>query len=860
MRARLAPHAASPLSPAPRQRSARFARAAVATAAVIAACSKSGSPRDLSWPRADVEIRVDDLGISHVYAQSDEDALFGEGYAQAKDRLLQMEIARRQARGTLAEVLGTSGVQGDIGARAFHFATLGAADAALSAKERPADYRLLEAWCAGVNARLAEIEAGKQPRPYGFGPSEMNFVPDPWTPADAASVGKVLAFGLSNSMINEILATALLRLAPDAASRLPLVLPAYDTYTLGGATSAPNGQAARPGSLPAMPPPRRTDLGALGPIHFLDFGAPLSNNWAVDSAHSQDGHPILCGDPHQGLTSPARFWPVHVSGVGSGNAGGTGGSLDVVGFVFPGTPAIELGHNARVGWTATTNFADVMDLWSVTHTADHGSVTLGGVPKAITSRVETIHVKGAADVVQTIEEVPGYGLLLPEAILPIPSAFFIDGDAILFRWTGFDPTRELSAYLAMDRAKNVDELEQGVALMDVGAVNVVGADAQHITYVVHANVPDRGDPKTHAMPWRILPGDDAQSFWTGALLGADKLPHWRDPARGYLVTANNDPWGFTKDGNVENDPFYYGAFYANGARAAAIESNLLAELATTKASRADMEALQDDVHSPLADDLVPALADAIAAIPTEPALAAYASRDDLRQLSAALTAWDRRFTRSQGEPVVFEALEWFATKRLFDGPMPATLFDAVATRSAPYLLGQLRNVVAGRFSQAGSFLPTGGEHALLLASLDDATGWLKTRFGTTDPTKFSWGQVNLAAFTSPYGGAMNPPPVAIDGTNDTIKVAEGPFFASGQPTDTTPVETVSVYRIVMGFGDDGVPQATFDMQRGASGDPSSPHFGDLEPGWVEGVHVPLAFVRSDVVARTKEQQVLPAAR
>ena len=834
--------------PLPPERRGAASRAPLAIAVVVAACSEAGAPPSSAWPRADVEVRVDDLGISHVYAESDEDALFGEGYAQAADRLLQMELSRRQALGALAEVLGTASVKSDVGARAFGFGALGEADAALTARERPADARLVEAWCAGVNRRLAEIRAGTVPPPYGFGKAELDFVPAPWTPAHAYAIGKLLGFGLSESLTSEILATAILRLAPEAAARLPLVLPAYDAFTLGGPGSS---TGARPPPVQAIAPGVKS-AGSLGPIRFLDFGA-LSNNWAIDAAHSADGHPLLCGDPHQPLTSPARFWPVHVSSAGGG------GTLDVEGFVFPGTPAIELGHNARVGWTATTNFADVMDLWSVNHTADNASIVLADGPHAVAPRSETIHVKGGADVIQTIEEVPGYGVIIPEQVLPLPSSFLIDGDAILFRWTGFEPTRELSGYLAIDRARSVDELEEAVGLLQVGAVNVVGADAAHITYDVHATVPDRGNPGTHAMPWRVLEGTDAASFWTGATLGPDRLPHWRDPARGYLVTANDDPWGFTADGNVENDPFYYGAFYANGTRAWWIEQSISAMLASGKATRAGMEALQDDVHSPFADAILPKLADAIAAVGTEPALAPYRSRDDLSGLAAALGAWDRRFAREEGEPVAFAALEWFAAKRVFDGPLPEVLFDAIASKSPPYLLGQLRNVLDGRFDDAASFVPAGGIHLLLLASLDDAASWLTSRFGTTDTTRFAWKDVNLAAFTNLYGGRMNPPPVAVDGANDTIKVAEAPFFGSGQPLRTTSAQEVSVYRMVLGFGDDGVPQATIAIARGVSGDPASPHFGDLEASWVDGAHVPLAFTRAEVVSRTASRSVLHPA-
>ncbi|HKP81119.1 MAG TPA: penicillin acylase family protein, partial [Pyrinomonadaceae bacterium] len=53
-----------------------------------------------------VTIRRDERGIPYVEAQNDEDLYFGHGYAAAQDRLWQMDLFRRTARGELAEVLG----------------------------------------------------------------------------------------------------------------------------------------------------------------------------------------------------------------------------------------------------------------------------------------------------------------------------------------------------------------------------------------------------------------------------------------------------------------------------------------------------------------------------------------------------------------------------------------------------------------------------------------------------------------------------------------------------------------------------------------------------------------------------------
>ena len=50
--------------------------------------------------------RYSDTGVPIVFASNVNDALYTQGYLHAKDRLFQMEVSRRIASGTLAELLG----------------------------------------------------------------------------------------------------------------------------------------------------------------------------------------------------------------------------------------------------------------------------------------------------------------------------------------------------------------------------------------------------------------------------------------------------------------------------------------------------------------------------------------------------------------------------------------------------------------------------------------------------------------------------------------------------------------------------------------------------------------------------------
>ena len=60
--------------------------------------------------------------------------VFAQGFQAAKDRLFHLEMFRRQANGTMAEVLGESEMNRDLGARLFKFAKYGYGNGTLPSK------------------------------------------------------------------------------------------------------------------------------------------------------------------------------------------------------------------------------------------------------------------------------------------------------------------------------------------------------------------------------------------------------------------------------------------------------------------------------------------------------------------------------------------------------------------------------------------------------------------------------------------------------------------------------------------------------------------------------------------------------
>ena len=124
-----------------------------------------------------VEILRDRWGISHIYAASEHDLFFAQGYAAARDRSFQFELWRRQATGTLAEVLGPRELDRDRGARLFRYR--GDLTADLS-HYHPHGVAIVGAFVDGVNAFVDQAAKDSSLVPIEL--RMLGLKPGRWTP------------------------------------------------------------------------------------------------------------------------------------------------------------------------------------------------------------------------------------------------------------------------------------------------------------------------------------------------------------------------------------------------------------------------------------------------------------------------------------------------------------------------------------------------------------------------------------------------------------------------------------------------------------------------------------------------------
>lgn len=531
---------------------------------------------------AAVEIVRDGWGVAHIFAATEADAHFALGYAHAQDRLWQMEWQRRIGTGRLSEVVGVDGLEAD-----KYLRTLGVRRAAeaLADALSPAARGALEAYAAGVNAVIDQ----KRPLPPEF--VLLGVSPEPWTPADSLSWMKMMAWNLAGNHDVELLRTRLVQAVgiERAADLLPGAPPVPDV--VGGA----RGSAATGVTAGALMAPARVDALLRASRGLAAFAGPRgpdigSNAWVVGGALTATGEPILANDPHLGAQIPSQWYLAEVKG----------GALHVVGATLPGLPLVVIGRNERVAWGLTNLGADVQDLFVERLKPDDRNAVAVGDGWAPMTVVDTpITVKGQPQPIPWAARSTRHGPVLTDVIDERAAADVTGGDdtVLALRWTGLDPDdTTFEAFLALNLAQSADDVVAAVRRVVSPCQNVVYADVDgRFGHIAPCRIPVRaaGDG---TMP---VPGWDDRHAWRGAI-PFEALPQSRDPARGYIVNANQSvvPDGY---------PHFITGEWALPYRAERIASSLAAADEGRPLKALDMVAIQTDETSLYARALVPYL-------------------------------------------------------------------------------------------------------------------------------------------------------------------------------------------------------------------------------------------------------------
>ena len=797
-----------------------------------------------------VEIIRDRCGINHIYAQNEPDLFMAQGYAAARDRLFQFEIWRRQATGTVAEMLGRGEVERDRGARLHQFR--GDLDDELN-RYHPRGKLIVESFVKGINAYIAETERNPALLPMEF--KMLGITPGRWTPSVVISRHQALTSNVTEEVrsLRAIKASSVEQVRdlmyfqggnprftldpaidpgifPDdvlavysafrasVAFRPEHVAPEFRALRLAGSPLRDEPTRSGP-ALRLAGSPLRDEASRSGPAP--DPAGPLelnadardigSNNWVVAGSRTMTTKPIMANDPHRVIAAPSlRYW-VHLVAPG----------WNVIGGGEPVLPGVSIGHNEHGAWGLTIFGQDAEDLYVYdTNPANANEYRYRGGWEAMRIVTDSIAVKG--DKPQTVElKYTRHGPVLFEDR--------VNRKAYAIRAGWMEPGgAPYLASLRMNQATTWEEFKAACTFSNMPSENMVWVDR-------HGNI---GWQAAGIQPIRrnwsgILPvPGDGRYEWDGFLPIAS-LPSELNPARGFMATANH---------YLLPDDYQYKDLlhltWADAFRASRINEVLGSG---RMFNVGEMIRLQNDDLSVVARMLTP-----LARSLTLSNQAAARARD-------VLTNWDFVLDKDSVAAGIYEMWQ----RRVLANTREVVVPPAIR-KAAGETFGSTKTMLDHLLSPDGRFgaNPIAGRDALLARSLDEAAAELTKRFGA-EMSSWKYGQEKYhhALIEHQLSDAVN------EATRATLNVGPLPrggdgmtVSATGGADNQTSGGSLKIIADTENW-DNSVGLNT----PGQSGDPASPHYRDLFTLWAQGKYFPVAYSRVKVESvRESTTRLTPA--
>lgn len=783
-----------------------------------------------------ITIIRDKSGIPHIYASNLHDLFFAQGYVHAQDRLWQMEVNRRGVAGQSSQLMpSTSNLEQDKFVRTLGWRRAAQADYDALDNQPKA---ILQAYADGVNAFITTHE-NNLPIEFtivgAFGSQGLSYKPAPWTPIDTLQWAKAMAWNLSGNWSKEIYQAQVLAKFGDDQGKAMLadLFPPYDYQNKP--IIVPQGIAwSKMPSLAGL-----NQLDTISGIRGRDIG---SNNWTISGSRTTTGKPLLANDPHLGIQMPSIWYfnSLHCQPVSAECP------FDVTGATFPGVPGMVIGHNDRIAWGVTNVGPDVQDLFL--EKVDGKQYEYKAQKLDLTFVPETWTIKGKmpADYKPSPNETDTYDEKSNTTTIMLnvrytqhgPIISDVDADAaqlgadqyaVAFSWTAINaPEQTLNAFIGVDLAQNWDDFRVALSHYGTPSQNFVYADVDgNIGYQTPGRIPIRakGDGQ---LP---VPGWTGEYDWIG-YIPFDELPRSFNPAKGYIVTANNAVVG-------PNYKYFLSMDWDRGWRAQRIADLIEAK---DKLSPDDIAAIQGDSLNLAAQSIVPYLSN-------------ISVEGDAKKVLDAINGWDFFEKRDSVGAGAYEVFWLNLLRNTFDDDLSALAPDYVnggdVNRQA--MIALLAKPDSKWWDDATtSAIETRDD--ILKKSLNDAAKMLVAELGAA-PSGWKWGKLHTAIFasqalgTSPVAFIFNRGPVEVDGGTAIVNNTGGNFSKAystppGKLADIFAERTVPSLRQIIDLGD--LNASRFIQTTGESGLPTNPHYDDFIDKWRNIQYVPMWWDAKDI--------------
>lgn len=755
-----------------------------------------------------VEVIRDENGINHIYAKNQKDLFFAQGYLAAKDRLFQFEIWRRQATGTVAEILGERELKRDIGTRLFKFR---------GDMEEEMNYyhdegvEIITKYTEGVNAYIEEVLKDQDQLPVTF--KALGILPQPWTPEVVISrhqgllgnIGTELATGIAVAKLGSDQVKSYswfhprdpkLDLDPAIDGNLltPDILALYNAYRT---------------SVQFLPedilPEYRTESTATE-LSYAPMTNDLesqkmwvgSNNWVTRPDLSKKGSAFMANDPHRRLAVPSlRYW-AHLNAPG----------WNVIGGGEPEIPGISIGHNDHGAWGLTVFRTDGEDLYVYDLNPDNLlQYKYKDDWEDMSVIKETIAVKGQDDILVDLRYTR-HG--------PVTLIDSVNLKAYAVRCAWMEPGG--SPYLAslrMDQAKTWEEFRAACSYSHIPGENMIWADREgNIGWQSVGIAPIRRN-FSGMVP---VPGDGRYE-WDGYLPIVEK-PNVHNPQSGYFITANEN---VTPDSYDQWDAI--GFQWADPFRGDRIEE----VLGNGSLTMEDMKRLQTDYLSLPARMLVPLI------------LSQEVNSGIETEAKALLEGWDFRLESGSAAAAAYVAWENELRDNFyqyFPNPEVQPFIPAI----------QFSRILDWIFDSNSFIAPE--RDTYLVKAFGNAVNQLEGTQGS-DPSRWKYGheQFKHVKIKHPLGDVVNEE--LREQLNTQLIPRGGNQYTPGATGSSFNQAAGATFRIIVDVND---WDASVGMNSpGQSGDPQSPYYKNLYEKWAADDFFPVHFSKEKVEANAKER-------
>ncbi|MCI0441918.1 penicillin acylase family protein [bacterium] len=794
----------------------------------------------ISGLNSTARILRDRFGIPQIYASSQHDLFFAQGFVHAQDRFWQMDVWRHTGAGRLSEMFGKSQIDTDKFLR-----TLGWERIVREELNRTdaTSMNILKSYAEGVNAYLKNRGASQISFEHVLlSMMNRNYKIENWEPLHSATFAKVMSWDLCENMFSEMNRSLLLKtLTMDQINELYPAYPENGPFVVSYAPGS-NSPADLPiailkdSKINESLQELNSSLENLPDVIGVRGESIGSNNWVISGSKTNTGKPILVNDPHLGVQMPSIWYEagLHCEPVTDQCP------FDVSGFSFAGVPGIILGHNSRIAWAMTNVGADVMDLYvEKVNPQNVNQYLYQNSWRDMNVIQDRIHVGGSDDAIFSIRSTH-HGPVISDSMKSLNDFGNKTGQdvpkpyAIALRWTALDVSDTFPAIWKMNIAKNWEEFRAAASNFDVPSQNLLYADIDgNIGYQTPGMIPIRakGDGRSP------VPGWISDYEWTG-YIPFNELPSVKNPEQDFIASANNQVISSLYPHLITNDweaPF----------RAARIT-----QLINENKKPVDenfIEAMQADNKNSKAEFLVPYLFN----------LEFQDAR--LQQALEILRSWNHQNSMDSSGAALFEMFWKYLLSQTFHDDLPEQFWPGGAERWG-YVIQKLITVEKNHWwdNKKTSMVETRDD--ILQSAFKLAVQELQ-RLQGNDPDKWRWGSLHTVTFRNETLGESG------------IKIVEkilnrGPFESSGgttivNATSFNPLKSFAVtslpsMRMIVDFS--SLDQSMTVNSTGQSGHAYHPNYIDMADLWRNVQYHPWPFSKGTVEKQTTDTLVLSPRR